>query len=124
MFEKMQRLHPRGAANRGVCVDIKGAMLGPDCVLVSRTPRGFRPLDCDDASTLQKCVLGADHGRDWLFRQCQRIADALNKGEIALAQIYGLRMPVGELNREQLTRIAEAYCQSRLQSRRATPPEG
>jgi hypothetical protein len=43
---------------------------------------------------------------DWLFRQCQRISDALNKGEIALAQIYGLRIPIGELDDYQLKRLA------------------
>jgi hypothetical protein len=39
MLEHMQRLYPRGAANRGICVDVEGAMLGPNCVLVGRAPR-------------------------------------------------------------------------------------
>jgi len=34
----MRRLHPRGRESRGVAVDADGAMLGPDCVLVRRTP--------------------------------------------------------------------------------------
>jgi hypothetical protein len=37
MDEEMWRLHPRGAANRGVAVDIAGAMLGPICMLVEKT---------------------------------------------------------------------------------------
>src|ERR1700722_11255603 len=97
MIENMRRLHPRGAANRGICVDAKGAMFGPDCVLVRRTPAGFRAIEYEAAIAVQKCALGANVDGDWLLRQCQRIADALNKGEIALAQIYGLRIPVGEL---------------------------
>jgi hypothetical protein len=106
MLDNMRRLYPRGAANRGICVDADGAMLGPDCVLVRRTRRGFRSIERDAASTLQKCVLDADHDQDWLFYQCGRIADALNNGEPALAQIYGLRIPIGDLEEWQLRRIA------------------
>lgn len=102
----MRRLHPRGAANRGICVDADGAMLGPACVLVRRTARGFRAIERGEAAVLQKCVLGSEREENWLFRQSQRIADALGKGEIALAQIYGLRIPVGALNDRQLKRLA------------------
>jgi len=45
MPEIMRRLHPRGAACRGICVDADGAMLGPECVLVERTATGFSALD-------------------------------------------------------------------------------
>jgi hypothetical protein len=83
-------------------------MLGADCVLVRRTPAGFRGVDRDEASAVQKCALDTFAERDWLFRQCERIAAALNKGEIALAQIYGLRIPVGELDERRLSRIAAA----------------
>jgi hypothetical protein len=103
----MRRLHPRGAANRGICVDAEGAMLGPDCVLVRRTSRGFRSIERDHAGALQKCVLVEGRDRDLLFRQSQRIAEALDKGEIALAQIYGLRIPVIDLDDRQLTRISQ-----------------
>jgi hypothetical protein len=83
-------------------------MLGPDCVLVHRTPAGFHAIDHEAAVAVQKSVLGGKVDQDWLFRQCRRIADALNKGEIALAQIYGLRIPVGRLEDVQLRRIAAA----------------
>lgn len=109
MLQHMRRLHPRGAANRGICVDADGAMLGPDCVLVGRvghTEQGFRPLERERASAVQKCALNDAPGEDWLFRQCQRISDALNKGEVALAQIYGLRIPVAELNDQRLEHLA------------------
>jgi hypothetical protein len=96
MIKDIRRLHPRGAANKGVCVDVQGAMLGPDCVLVSRTPTGYRPLSRDEAAVVQKCILRSDRDRDWLYGQCQRIANALSKGEVALAQIYALRIPVEE----------------------------
>lgn len=101
----MRRLHPRGAATRGICVDRDGAMLGPECVLVQRTPAGFRSIDRDGALAVQKCAFDDDHDADWLFRQSQRIADALNKGEVALAQIYGLRIPIRELDDRQLKRL-------------------
>ena len=102
MIENMRRLHPRGAANRGICVDTEGAMLGPHHVLVSRTSPGYGVIDRDCAATLQKGTLVRDRDPDWLFRQCQRIADALNRGEIALAQIYGLHFPLDGLDRLQV----------------------
>ena len=78
-------------------------MLGPDCVLVHRTSRdGYRALDRNNASTLQKYLLGDTGDDDWLLRQCQRIAVALNDGELALAQIYGLRIPIGQLDDSHL----------------------
>jgi hypothetical protein len=103
----MRRLHSRGAANRGICVDAEGAMLGPDCVLVRRTSRGFRGIERDRAAALQKCALleGRDH--DLLFRQSQRIAEALDNGEIALAQIYGLHLPVADLDDNRLAHISQ-----------------
>jgi hypothetical protein len=106
MLDTIRKLHPRGAANRGICVDADGAMLGPDCVLVSRTSQGFRPIARGDAAMLQKSALPADADPDWLFQQCQRIADALNKGELTLAQIYGLRIPIDDLDDRQLRRSA------------------
>jgi hypothetical protein len=106
MLDTMRRLYPRGPANRGICVDADGATLGADCVLVHRTRSSFRPIERGDASQIQKCVLAPDRDRDWLFRQCQRIADALNSGEVALAQIHGLYIPIGELDDRQLRRLA------------------
>jgi ISXO2-like transposase domain len=108
MLENMRRLHPRGAASRGICVDANGAMLGPDCVLVQRTSRGYRSIERGAATTLQKAIIGADRESDWLFRQAGRIADALDKGEIALAQIYGLHIPIYELDNQQLAKLAAA----------------
>jgi hypothetical protein len=81
-------------------------MLGQDCVLVRSTPRGFCAIERVDAASLQKCLLGTDCDPDWLFQQCERIADALNRGEVALAQIFGLRIPTSDLDDRQLSRIA------------------
>jgi hypothetical protein len=94
---------------RGICVDAEGATLGPDCVLVRRTPGGFRAIRRDDASTVQKCLLDGDHDHDWLFHRCQSIADLLDKGELALAQIYGLHIPIGDLDDLQLKQLARVY---------------
>lgn len=108
MIRNMRTLHPRGAAVPGICVDAEGATIGPDCILVGRTSHGYRAIDREGASELQKCLFDATPDQDWLFRQCQRIADALGKGEIALAQIYGLHIPVDELDDRQLRRVALA----------------
>lgn len=106
MLATMRQLHPRGGESCGIVVDADGAMLGPDCVLVRRTPSGFRCLEPGDARAIQAVLLGSGHDPDWLFEQCNRIAEALANGEIALAQIYGLRIPVGELDEPALPKLA------------------
>jgi hypothetical protein len=79
----------------------------PDRVLVCRAPTaGFRAIDRGTASALQKCTLAGDRDPDWLFRQCQPIAEALSKGQLALAQIYGLYILVAELDSRQVARLA------------------
>src|SRR5580704_13731549 len=98
MLKDMRRLHPRGAANRGICVDVDGAMLGPNCVLVSRSAGGYRSLTYSDAEFTQKIAFGPSSDPSWLYDQCHRIADALNRGEVALAQIYGLHIPIDDLD--------------------------
>src|SRR5712691_3263940 len=89
----MRRLHPRGRVSWGVVVDADGAMLGPDCVLVRRTPGGFRCLAPGEARALQAAMLGPGPDPDWLFEPSRRIAQALAAGETALAQIYGAVHP-------------------------------
>jgi hypothetical protein len=74
MFAAMRRLHPRGPECRSVVVDVDGAMLGPDCVLVRRTPAGFRCVGPGEARAIQAAVLDQDHDPDWLFEQSRRIA--------------------------------------------------
>jgi hypothetical protein len=58
MLASMRRLHLRGRDCRGIAVDAEGATLGPDWVLVRRTPAGFRCLDPAAADALQKTVHG------------------------------------------------------------------
>jgi hypothetical protein len=106
VFETMRQLHPRGTANRGVCVDADGAVVGPDCVLIRRTPIGYRCVTRTAADDIQRVLLASEDNPDWLYEQGQRIAAALDRGEIALAQIYGLRIPISELDDRQLKRLA------------------
>jgi hypothetical protein len=106
MLFSMRRLHSRGSDCRGIAVDSDGATLGPDCVLVRRTPAGFRCLDPAAADVFQKAAFGFGTEPDWLFEQCRRIAEALAKGEVALAQIHGLRIPVGDLDDAALRKLA------------------
>ena len=89
-------------------MDTEGAVLGPDRVLVRRTSRGFRGMERRNASILQKSLFDVGRDDDWLFRQAQRIAEALDRGEIALAQIYGLHIPLRDLDDRQLRDIAVA----------------
>jgi hypothetical protein len=66
----------------------------------------FAGIGRDLAAALQKCALAEGRDRDLLFRQSQRIAEALDKGELALAQIFGLHIPVANLDDRQLARIS------------------
>lgn len=108
MLPAMRRLYPRGAANRGVCVDANGAMLGPNWLFVERTAAGYRTAPRIASRDVQKVLLIDQQKPDWLYEQGRRIADALNRGEIALAQIYGLRIPIGDIDQRQLKRLATA----------------
>ena len=104
----LRRLHERGSASRGVTVDRDGAMLGPDCVLVRRTAAGFRFVSPDEAAAIQAAILGPEREPGWFFDQTRRIADALAKGELALAQIHGLRIPIADLDEASLRWLAGA----------------
>jgi hypothetical protein len=106
MFDNMRRLHPRGPTNRGICVDADGAMLGPDCMLVEHSLGAHRPLTRRIAKVIQSLFLPDDREPDWLFEQSGRIARALDEGQVALAQIYGLFIPIDELDDRHLTELA------------------
>jgi hypothetical protein len=98
MYEVMRRLHPRGTASTGITVDPVGAILGPDCILVRSTTEGYRCISRGEAAALQEFLFADGAEPDWLFGQCCRIAKALDRQEIALAQIFGLRIPVEDLD--------------------------
>jgi hypothetical protein len=108
MDDIIRKLHSRGRANPGLAVDAEGAVLGPDCVLVCRTAEGYRCIARDEAVALQKCLSADPSNADWLFGQCRRIAKALDRQDIPLAQILGLYMPIGELDTERLRHLAIA----------------
>jgi hypothetical protein len=108
-YETMRRLDVRGPASRGIVVDAKGAMLGPSCTLVQRTAAGYRCVRPAAAAAIQKAVFGAeDEDPDRLFILSRGIAKALNDGELALAQIYGLRIPIAGLDSGQLRKLSAA----------------
>jgi hypothetical protein len=110
VIETMRRLHARGPASRGVVVDADGAMLGPECVLVRKTGAGYRCLGREDAAAIQKLLLPEeeDADPDRLHGLSRGIAEALSKGEVALAQIYGLRIPITGLDSRQIEQLAAA----------------
>jgi hypothetical protein len=109
VIETMRRLHARGPASRGVAVDADGAMLGPECVLVRKTGAGYRCLGREDAAAIQKLLLPKEEDDpDRLYGLSRGIAEALSKGEVALAQIYGLRIPITGLDSRQIELLAAA----------------
>ncbi len=100
-------------------------MLGPDCVLVRRTPQGYRSIGASEAGRLQVLLLGDDKEPGWLFDQCRRIADALDRGELALAQILGLYIPIDDLGSRQLTCLAAAgFIKANFDSGEPRVPKG
>jgi hypothetical protein len=105
MFDNMRRLHPRGPTSRGISVDSDGAMLGPNCVLVEHTLGTHQPVSRRAARVIQGLLLPDHREPDWLFDQCGRIARALDEGQVALAQIYGLRISIGELDDRRLAQL-------------------
>lgn len=124
MIGVLRRLYPRGPANRGVALDAEGATLGPEWPLVRRTPLGFRCLSPIEAGAIQAAVLGGLEDPDWLFEQCRRIAESLARGDMALAQIYGLRIPVGELDDaapRRLRALASSTKPASTRTNRASP---
>jgi hypothetical protein len=108
IFVKWRRLDARGRARSGLVVDEEGMMLGPECLLVRRMPEGYRCLDPTEATVVQKALFADSRDPDWLFRHCARIAAALARGEIALAQIYGLQIPLPDLDGNRLEQLARA----------------
>jgi len=108
MFDNTRRLHRRGPASRGLAIDVDGAIVGPECVLIRRMEHGYRCIAREEAAALQDFLVGNGWAADWLFEQCRRIATALDKGELAFAQILGLYIPIDDLDGERLDRLALA----------------
>ncbi len=102
----MQRLYERGGESRGLTVDIEGAALGPDCVLVRRTSDGYRCADLDEIRIALAVAYGGDQHAAAIFAGACRIAKALADGEVAFAQIVGLHLPLPDLDAEALQRAA------------------
>jgi len=80
-------------------------MLGPNCPLVQRTASGFRAVKREPMRGMQRILRLDNDDPNWLYEQGKRIAAALDRGEIALAQIYGLCIPVRDLDGRQLKQL-------------------
>jgi hypothetical protein len=75
MLQDMRRLHPRGAGNRGLCVDAEGAMLGSEwCSCVALAVSLFNPVSgkdvvFDDCRLIDGTMIDAKGNRyAYLFR--------------------------------------------------------
>ena len=97
--ETMRRLHPRGPLKSRRHRRCRGRNARPDCVL-KRTPEGYRCVTQEEAAgAIQALATDRADDPDWLFRQCHRIVKALADQNIALAQIYGMGIPIIELDK-------------------------
>jgi hypothetical protein len=101
-------LDRRGPTSHRIVVDDNGATLGPDCVLVRRVADKYRCLHPKEAAAIQQALFGPGDDPDRLFILSRGIARSLNAGNLALAQIYGLRIPLPDLDAARLRRLATA----------------
>jgi hypothetical protein len=105
LFATMRRLHERGPRSRGLVVDAEGVALGPACVLVRRTPAGYRRADVGQIADLTRSVFGHDARLDRIPIVLARITDALSAGDLVRAQLLALEIPLRDLDDAQLRRL-------------------
>ncbi|HLG86275.1 MAG TPA: hypothetical protein VKZ79_03660 [Alphaproteobacteria bacterium] len=104
-FLALRRLHARGALSRGLTVDPDGVMLGPDCVLIRRTDAGYRVANpVETEAVLRYALRNRDDFADLPLR-LDRIARALEAGDLAKAQILGLQLGFDDLDDDKLRRL-------------------
>ena len=105
LFATMRKLHSRGPAAHGLVVDEEGVMLGPDCVLVERTAQGYRRVGDDQLMRLQGVAFGEGDHHPRLPLVLDRIAGALDEGDLVRAQLLGLSLRLRNLDDDQLRRL-------------------
>jgi hypothetical protein len=108
LFAKMRRLHERGPRSRGLAVDAEGVALGPDCVLVQRTPVGYRAMEAAHIAAIQKYVFDGDGRLGRLPTVHAAIARALDSKDLVKAQLLALAIPIDALDDRRLARLALA----------------
>ena len=108
LFSTMRRLHERGPRSRGLSVDKEGVALGPDCVLVRRTDRGYERAPAGEIVDLTRSVFGRDHRLDRIPIVLTRITETLAAGDLVKAQLLGLEIPIHDLDDRQLARLRRA----------------
>ena len=104
-FPTLRCLHARGAMSRGLVVDEDGVSLGPDCMFVRRTSTGYRVVNPVEVETILRYAFRDRDDFSELALRLNRIARALEAGDLAKAQILGLQLPFDELDEEELRRL-------------------
>ena len=104
----IRRLHDRGPGCRGLAVDPEGVVLGADCVLVRRTPRGYSCAAPDEIALLRRAVFDDDTRLGRLPIVLASIVRALDRGDLVMAQLLGLEIPLDELDDDRLWRLSRA----------------
>lgn len=102
VLSTMRRLYDRGPGSHGLTVDREGVVLGSRVVLVCRTSAGYRCASADDATRLARMVLGTEERWRRFPFVIAAIAEALDSGNIANAQLLGLTLPLEPLDESWL----------------------
>src|SRR5579883_2569914 len=110
IFASMRRLHVRGPACRGLVVDEEGVALGPECILVRRTPHGYRRAGDDKIVLFAREAFGDEPRLRRLPTILAGIAQALNAGDLVRAQLLGLEIPLDELDDTRLSVLHLPHC--------------
>lgn len=103
--EQERRLYDRGAGSQGLVVDPDGVRLGPDCPLVERTRTGFQAIGLPMAKRLLRDVFAYEDDPRPFVALCRSIGKALDGGDLLRAQLLGLQMPIGKLQRGHFARL-------------------
>jgi hypothetical protein len=91
-------LHTRGAACRGLAVDLDGVVLGPSCELVRAENGRYRSLDRVGTAHLLKTVFDDHRDPAVIADGLALIARALQPGDLAHARMLGLHLPFAGLD--------------------------
>ncbi|HWK47456.1 MAG TPA: Tox-REase-5 domain-containing protein [Stellaceae bacterium] len=85
----------RGSRPWGLVVDDAGVSLAVDCTLVRRTTRGgYRCIGLDEADALLRSMFGEGGDPRPLHQRLIRMTEALNAGELPMAERLGLQHPL------------------------------
>jgi len=103
-----RRLHKRQPDFTGLAVDEQGVSLGSDFPLVRKVGLKYQLVSRDEIQSLLEIAFEGRGNAGAITSYLNRIAKALNSGEVARAQILGLHFPINFLSERQTRLLKRA----------------